>query len=239
MTPLTHAAVGTALYEKLHAHPALKLLVFPLAFLSHYALDAIPHYEEFGPLFKYRETVWVLFGLSGIGLAFGWLIWRWNREAAGVWLLLCLWIGFGSSGPLPWRVLTALGILVGAAATRRLRTRLGYLLAGMLALSADFFPASWRTMHALHDTIHYHTDWGTLLYRRYVGVPVPSSWRIQSANPYFLAGWGLEVLVEGCVFFAAIWILVRGSVAETKQEAVDPQPSPAPAVSSDPDAVAS
>jgi hypothetical protein len=117
-----------------------------------------------------------------------------------------------------------------------MRPRLGYLVAGMLALSADFFPRSWRTMHALHDAIHYQTDWGTLLYRKFVGVPVPTSWRIQSANPYFLTGWGLELFVEGCVFFAALWILSRGAVAESKQEVLHPGVS---SVSSDTKAVVS
>jgi hypothetical protein len=238
MTPLTHAAVGTALYEKLRAHPTLKYMVFPLAFLSHYLLDAVPHFEEFGPLFKYRDTIWIFLGLGLLGLLFAGLIWSWNRDAARVWLLLCLWIGLGVYGPVLWRVLSAILIVGAAAATRRMRPRLGYLVAGMLALSADFFPSNWRTMRALHDTIHYHTDWGTILYRRFAGTPDPASWHVRAANPYFLGGWALEILVEACVFFGALWILVRGSIAETKQLNLDSEPKPRPVVSSDTKAVA-
>jgi hypothetical protein len=238
MTPLTHAAVGTALYQKLRGRRLMIPLAFLLAFLSHYALDAIPHYEEFGPLWRYRETVWVFVGLGLVGLLFAWLIWRWNRDAAQIWLLLCLWIALGGYGAALWRAVSAALVVGVLSASRKGREQLGYIVAGMLSLSPDFFPASWRTMRTIHDSIHYHTDWGTYLYRRLVGQPAPALWRVQVASPYFLLGWGLEILVEGCVFFGALWILVRGVPAATDSVAVQPKQSHSSPVPAEADSMA-
>ena len=211
MTPLTHAAVGTALYQKLGGRRLTIPLAFLLAFVSHYALDAIPHFEEFGALSKYRETMWVFVAVGLVGLTFVWLIWRWNRNAAQVWMLLCLWLTLGGYGVALWRVSSAALIFAVLAASRKGRERLGYVIAGMLSLSPDFFPSRWHTARAIHDSIHYHTDWGAYLYAKFVGLPAPVLWQARATNPYFLAGWSLEMLVEGCVFFGALWILVRGA----------------------------
>jgi len=221
MTPLTHAAVGAALYKKLRPHPLTRILAFPLAFVSHYALDAVPHFEQTNVLLRYRDTPWIFLGLGLVGLAFAGLIWRWNRDAGCVWLLLCLWIGLGVHGTLLWRVLAAALILGFAAASRRRRAYVGYLAAGMLSLNADFFPGSWHTLRALHDAIHYHTDWGTLLYIRLVGPPLPA-WNLRGSNPYFLAGWALELFVEGLVFLGAMYLLVRGPLREAKVDMQQP-----------------
>ena len=221
MTPLTHAAVGAAVYRKLGRNRLALPLALLLIFLSHFALDAIPHFEEFGPLLRYRETRWVFVGLGATGLLCSLLIWHWNRNAGKLWLALALWMAVGGYGPTLWRGLSALLILALVALLPKTRAQFGCLLAAMVSMSPDFLPLGWRTMRALHDSIHYHTDWGTYLYTRFVGQPVPAFWHQRVASPYFVAGWALELIVEGCVFFTASWVLIRSS--EPAAEAFGPE----------------
>ncbi len=215
MTPLTHAAVGTALYQKLQGGRRNKRtwwttsLALLLSFLSHYVLDAIPHYEEFGPLLRYRETVWVFVAFGLIGLGFAWLLARWSREAAWICVALAPWIALGGNGPALWRLGAALLPLVIATISPG-KKHLGYVVAAMASLSPDFFPASWHALREIHQAVHYQVDWGTRLYASFVGQPVPRSWYLQITNPYFLAGWTLELIIEGAFFFGSIWILIRG-----------------------------
>ena len=237
MTPLTHAAVGAALYEKLRVRRMAIPLAFLLAFVSHYALDAIPHYEEFGALLKYRDTMWVFVGIGLVGLAFARLMWRWNRNAAQVWLVLCLWIALGGYGVAVWRASSAVLIFGVLAVSRKGRGHLGYVIAGMLSLSPDFLPARWHTARAIHDSIHFHTDWGAYLYAKFVGMPAPVLWQARATNPYFLAGWSLEILIEGCVFFAALWILVRGAQTARGSVAVKPEQSRSSEIPSEPGSI--
>ena len=100
MTPLTHAAVGAALYGKLRARRLTKILAFPLAFVSHYLLDAIPHFEQVEILNKYRESHFIFIGLALVGVAVAGLIWHRNRDVGWIWLGICLWIGLGFQGTL-------------------------------------------------------------------------------------------------------------------------------------------
>ena len=98
MTPLTHAAVGIAIFQRL-LHPRIRPLgwvaAFVLAFISHPYLDAIPHFEDVGPLGSYRHSLYAFLGLGAIGTGLSLLLMRWNREAGWIWLIVSLWIGFG------------------------------------------------------------------------------------------------------------------------------------------------
>lgn len=210
MTPLTHAAAGIVIYQKLRSRfPRYGwALALPLAFASHYLLDAIPHFEDVGSM-KSPGRVPIFLGLGLIGAVFALFLRRWNREAALIWLLLSLWIGVGSYSYPLLRVLTAVLGLVYFAWKSKQRAAVGYLAGGMLATVADLIPLSISRMEKFHDAIHYQTGWGQRLYLFFSESPVSLRWRERMQNPYFLAGYGLELLVEGVIFFGALYLLSR------------------------------
>lgn len=228
MTPLTHAIVGTAIYHYLRRPWAGRwgwVLAFPLAFASHYLLDAIPHFEGGGPLLRIRYSPWVFPALAGIGSVLSWYLYRRNRQAALLWLALCGWVGMaGISIPLV-RVAATLALLGYIAYRTRQAHAVGYGLAGVLAIAADMIPQTWSAAVAFHDRMHSRVDWGTYLYREFQSSPVPANWLSRLQDPYFLVGYGLEVLVEGLIFLAAFSVfsglrLEPGTSAEPSEAAV-------------------
>src|ERR1035437_777870 len=100
MTPLTHAAVGAAIYQQLRKPRWSRwawLGAFPLAFLSHDVLDAIPHFEGTLLPLKPTEVALILLGFGLLGAVLAVLMLRWNRETGKIWLILSLWIGLGTN----------------------------------------------------------------------------------------------------------------------------------------------
>jgi hypothetical protein len=213
MTPLTHAVVGTALFHHLRRPWAGRLawvLAFPLAFASHYLLDAIPHFEDLGPLLQFRYSPWVFLGLALVGSGLAGYLYRRNRQAGLLWLMLCGGIGLAAIPDPLARILAALALLGYVAYRTRQAVAVGYLLAGILAIAADWMPRSWTSAVAFHNRMHAHLDWGTALYIKYEPSPVPVlSWADRVENPYFLAGYGLEILVEALIFLAAFSVFFR------------------------------
>ena len=215
MTPLTHAASGAALYKMLRRSPLGRwsgVVAFPLAFASHYLLDAIPHFEGVGPfiLLKNQASFWVFLGLGMIGGGLAAYLFRRNREAGLIWLLLSLWIGLGGISPPAMRLPVALACLGYLAYKTTQDDALGYLLAGMLAVAPDFVTAiSSPPATLIHNRLHYRLDWATRLYLHFNPPPIPQDWLVRLSNPYFLLGYGLELLVEAVIFFGALYFFSR------------------------------
>ena len=224
MTPLTHAASGAALYKMLRRSPLGRwsgVVAFPLAFASHYLLDAIPHFEGVGPfiLLKYQASFWVFLGLGMIGGGLAVYLFRRNREAGLIWLLLSLWIGLGGISPPALRLPAALACLGYLAYKTTQDDALGYLLAGMLAVAPDFVTAISSPATLIHNRLHYRLDWATRLYLHFHPPPLPQDWLVRLSNPYFLLGYGLELLVEAVIFFGALYLFSRQCwEGETKAE---------------------
>ncbi|MBI4458549.1 MAG: hypothetical protein HY648_00645 [Acidobacteria bacterium] len=214
MTPLTHAAVGAVIYQSFRT-PRLRrwgwVLAFPLAFVSHHLLDAIPHFEGIGPLVGWRSResflIFLGFGLIGAGLAVYGI--RRNREAGIVWLLLSLWIGTGGMPSLLFRVLASLASLACLAYWSRRAEALGCLAAGMLAVAPDFLPWTFARATEFHYRMHWKVDWATRLYLHFNPPPIPRDWQVRLTNPSFLFGYSLELLVEGMIFLGALYLLSR------------------------------
>ena len=151
----------------------------------------------------------IFLGLGLIGVCLAWLLRRWNLEAALIWLLLSLWIGVGSYSYPLLRILTAALGLAYLAWRSRQWSAVGYLAGGMLATVVDLFPITFHGMEELHDTIHYQIGWGERLYLLFSSSPVLLDWSGRMQNPYFLAGYGMELLVEGLIFCGALCVLTR------------------------------
>ena len=209
MTPLTHAVVGTVIYHQLRRPWAGRVgwvLAFPLAFVSHYLLDAIPHFEGVGPWLRYRDSVWVFVGFGLIGAWLAVYLYRRNRQAGLLWLTLCAWVGLsGISEPLI-RLAAALALLGYLAYRTRQADAVGYLLAGMLAFAADLVPRTWSGAIAFHNRMHYQMDWGTYFHRTFQSSPVPANWLSRLQDPYFLTGYSLEILAEALIFLAGFYV---------------------------------
>ena len=212
MTPLTHAAVGTLIFQKLRIRklgPLGWVLGLLLALASHYLLDAIPHFENVGPLKYYMGGMLIFVGLGGLGVIVSVLLLRRNREAGWIFLILSLWVALGNPEYPLLRLTTALLGLGFLAWKSRQAKAVGCLLAGMLAVAPDLMPATTTAMERLHLVFHYRVDWATRLHRAFGGAPVPAHWQARLQDPYFLMGYALQLVVEAIIFFGALYLLSR------------------------------
>ena len=210
MTPLTHAAVGMAICQRVRS-PRLGRFGWPLAlalaFASHFLLDSIPHVDPLGPLRGLGSSLWLYLGLVGAGLTC--YLYTRNRDAGLIWILLSAWLGITGLAGTMVRSLAALAFLGLLAYRTRRADAVAYLLAGMLAVSGDLVPARFDAFAKFHNAMHYRMDWGVSFFLQYQSPPLPSGILARLQNPYFQLGYGLEVLVEAAFFLTAFSILSR------------------------------
>jgi hypothetical protein len=212
MTPLTHAAVGTVIFQKLGKSRAGHwgwVLALPLAFASHYLLDAIPHFEDMFNIVDFRAMPVVILGIGLVGAALAMILSRWNREAARIWLVLFLWIGLGGYSFSWLRILTAALALGYLAWSAKDWSAAGYMLAGLLAVAPDLIFSGIHQMAVVHQFFHYRIDWATRIYTAFSQAPPLREWQARLLNPYFLLGYALELLVEGLIFLGAAYLFFR------------------------------
>jgi hypothetical protein len=93
----------------------------------------------------------------------------------------------------------------------------GYLLAGMLAVTADFLAFGW--MGKLHGAMHAPQDWGLRLYVFFTDNEVPHSLASRFQSPYFLLGYGLELLVEAAILAGALYVFFSQNACWQEQPA--------------------
>ena len=135
-------------------------------------------------------------------------------------------IGWGGFSEPLVRVLAALALLGYIAYQTKQAAVVGYLLAGILAVAADFVPGRFRSTVRFHDWAHSQADWGASLYSRVHSAPVPADWIVRLQDPYFLLGYGLELLLEATIFFGALSIfsgLCWDEKTQTEQAAPTPR----------------
>jgi hypothetical protein len=237
MSPLTHAAVGMAIFQRVRS-PRLGRFGWPLAlalaFVSHFLLDAIPHLDAVGPLrgFRYGGLFFPMFGLLGGGLAV--YLYRRNRDAGLIWVLLSVWLVIvGLSGTVV-RGLAALALLGLLAYRTRRAEMVALFLAGVLAVSPDIVPRTMTVIARFHDVMHFSASWGTSLLLMFRSSPLPSGDLSRLRNPYFLTSLGLEVIVEASIFLVAFWSLSvlsleKKAASEPVVSACEPEETRAPA----------
>ena len=108
-----------------------------------------------------------------------------------------------------FRIWMGLAVLAYLAYRSRQAEAVGYWLSGMLAVAADFLPVALDDTVGLHRLMHWKVDWGMRLYLLFNSPPLPMGWRIRFTNPYFVLGYGLEILVEGGIFLGSLYLLSR------------------------------
>jgi hypothetical protein len=235
MTPLTHAAVGLAICHRVNSRAPGVLgwaLALGLAFSSHFLLDSIPHLDAIGPLREFRRGMALHLALALLGTVLAALLYRRNREAGLIWLLLSVWVGIaGISGTLV-RALTAIVLMVVLAFRMRRIDAPAFLFAAILAVSGDMIPGRLESLDKFHDAMHFVAGWGTSLYIQFEALPPPPT-SVRLRNPYFQFGYALELLVEAAIFLTAIWSFSRLSldgrgIAKNELPAEETEEKPAP-----------
>lgn len=170
MLPPAHFAVGAAIGATVKP----RWLAVPLAFGSHFLMDAIPHLENFGVLCRAYHCpmilLWKVWGIPWViigGLLLGWMI----REAVatrawGIWAFIAM--------------------------------------CGFLAASPDLckmmLPRT-NILNVAHSAMHAHHDWGLSLHRALVGGGNLAIDLIPRSIPAY-AGFLAEISVEFGAFWA-------------------------------------
>ena len=224
MTPLTHAALGAAIFKSTQRAKwryGSWLLALVLAFASHFLLDAIPHFdqkvfmsergEEMYPLdafgYKVNLPVMKMLGIGGLLLAL--LLMRLNPDVGKVFLVIALWIGIGGYR-LTWvKILTgalALGYVAWKSANK---SSVGYLLGGMMAVLPDLIPRSFTRLTAFHNYAHSRVNWASHFYFKYTQYRDLNDWHDALYSHYDLLAYGPFVLLEGMIFLGALYLLTR------------------------------
>ena len=212
MTPATHAAVAAVIAGRFRSLP----VAVALSFGMHFVLDAAYHFEAVYPVsvpgrWSYQRTMVSLYAgfiLAGVPV----LVWIWRKNPQ-VWLfgcyafLMCI-LAFE---PLPWwRLLWAsLLALIWCLATPAAAAR-RWAVCAFAAYLPDCLKRLSLPFARLHDAAHYRSgldlgDWVSLLVR--------GRWKLNvnslGSDPYYLAGYALEVGLEMTILFACLYWLVR------------------------------
>jgi hypothetical protein len=208
MTPATHAAVGAAISG---AVPRLWLAI-PAAFASHFLLDAIFHFEAFYPLSRAIGTshdeafVIALLGAAAAMVPAVWWVARKDRELAiyCVYLLalVFLWVEEDQTARLAMVLAVTAGVL-GFSRSARIRR---WTICGFAAVLPDLIRKLVPTMARFHNWVHVSDDrgLGDLTYRLLVNAP-PLFVGDRFANPAYLLGYFLEIVIEAAILLAALW----------------------------------
>lgn len=217
MIPATHAAVGGLVARRVRNLGVALALSFGL----HYVLDGIYHFESFYELsvpglWTYERTRATLFAALA-PLAAPFMIWLWMKSRP-VWWFACYAFLLSLAGfePTPgWRLLWALLLSAGwmlatpTAAARR------WVLGGFAAYLPDCLKGVIPGLGWLHDALHYRSgldlgDWLSLLVRGRWRVPLNS----RAYDPYYLAGYAVEILIEAAILCGCLYWLTKPSVTD-------------------------
>jgi hypothetical protein len=216
MSPATHAVLGAAIAG---LAPRMWVAV-PIAFLSHFFCDAFYHFEAFYPLSRKLGTshqAAALITFVALGLALAPFLWRYGRNDRNVQLFYvfvagaCLlrlvghWTGRTSGGLL----LAAVFLLL----SRSVRLS-GWVLCGFAAVLPDLMRQGIAPLNRFHIFMHYEGvhDLGDLLYRHFRQQP---SLFVGDRfdDPYYVAGYALELLIELAILVGSLHLMVRASKA--------------------------
>lgn len=228
MSPAAHAALGAAIGGRI---PRLAVAI-PLAFLSHFLLDAIPHFELFFPLahrlgVSHEAAFWIVAVVCGAAVAPAllWITWR-NRPAilfTGYCVVLTgFLIGYQTPGIL--RVIGALAITAVFCAADRTPQFVRWLVCGLATVLPDVLRSLFGPLDELHRWAHFRSvnDIGHYFYAWFDGRP-PIYVAKRFENAAYLSGYFLEIAIELAIFAGALYIAVRLPPAQAKAEPVPVQ----------------
>ncbi len=212
MTPATHVVVAAAAASRMPGWA----VALGVSFASHFALDFVYHFEAFYPLsvpggWRYDAAMLAALGaLAAVaGPAAMWLLRR-DREArrfAVYALLLCL-LPFE---PAPrWRLAwVALAAAAWWALHPDARVR-RWTACGFAAYLPDALRHWSPAVQRIHDWFHYR---GALSLGDWVSLLGQGRWQLhgnaQIYDPYYQAGFALEILLEGAILLGALYVLRR------------------------------
>ena len=212
MTPATHAAVAAVLASRIRPLP----VALAAAFASHFLIDVVYHFEAFYPVsvlgkWSVDHTtagIFALLGLLGLPL----LVWIFRHDrvvgafACYALLLASLTFETRRGWRLVWMALFSAGWIAWGPNGRLRR----WVLCSFVALLPDLLKKFNPALMGLHDWFHYDPrlrigDWLSLLLR--------GRWRLhpnyQIYDPCYVAGYIVEVLLEGVILWGCLYWLAR------------------------------
>jgi hypothetical protein len=212
MTPATHVAVAAVVAGRIRSLGWALAACFGL----HFALDFIYHFEQFFPLsvpggWSYEKAMQALFaGLAAVTAPA--TLWALRRRPqaqflAGYALLMCaLPFETATRWRLIWAVLltAAWWLLSPSADSRR------WVLCGFASYLPDALRHWWPPLKKLHDAFHYT---GSISMGDWVSLWARGRWNVgpndRIYDPYYQIGYVIEILMEGAIFFGALYLLAR------------------------------
>jgi len=215
MSPATHAVLGAAIAGATRRSWLGLWLAVPLAFLSHFLCDAIYHFEAFYPLSRtlgtthYRTAVltFVVIGLAVTPTL--WFFARRNRALAEFYVYVAA--ATAAFAFDDWRQRAAAGLLLAGLALLIGGARTGPWVAGAFAAQLpDLIRQGVEPLSRLHVFMHYTgtVDLGEWLYRLFERES-DLNFDVWFENPYYLAGYLIEVLVEVGIGLGSVYYLSR------------------------------
>ncbi|MFP3905213.1 MAG: hypothetical protein ACLFWB_13285 [Armatimonadota bacterium] len=194
LTP-AHFAAGGAIAAKMPAR--LKWLALPVAFGSHYVLDAIPHYEQ-----------WKLMGRV-LQLPVGMVYWPWVGPWSLAFIVLLGWVTYRAwrSNSRKWWIYVA---VCGIAA-------------GLPDAPNRVLPKQ-HPLKKFHNAMHAHHNWGVALQKNMTGTSVMEATRNNNISAWFYMGIAAAMIVEITVFVLGVRIiaLAGNRIDKTQQSRAGP-----------------
>ena len=227
MSPAAHAAVGAALAGRI---PRLSLAI-PAAFLSHFLMDSVYHFEAFYALARWMgvsraEAFLTAAAVLGGALAPA-MLWI-ARKDRRLFLFLIFAGALSVALTIPrWEVKAALtGVLVAAYLTLAWSRRaLIWTVGALAAVCPDILKFASTWFYEVHGWWHYSAvrDMGYWM-NRWLGGPQLYIWdRFTSVG--YVAGYGLEALFESAFLLGGLWLMAKQAEAERSRRAAESVPS--------------
>ncbi|HZS51417.1 MAG TPA: hypothetical protein VFA54_11180 [Bryobacterales bacterium] len=222
MTPATHVVAGAAAAARFRNAGA----ALAAAFLLHFFLDAVYHFEAFYELsvpaqWSYSYTMFMLFGgLLLLGAPVFVHLARHDPAVSSFGCYALLMCALAFEPKWDWKLfwgamLSAFWLLITRAPEPR-----KWILCGFVSYLPDCLKKPIPLLARLHDAAHYRSDldlgdWVSLLGRGRWRIPVND----RIFDPYYQAGYVLEILLEAVILFGCLYWLSRGRAAATDHPA--------------------
>jgi len=205
MSPAAHAVVGAVIAVR---SPRLAVAL-PLAFLSHFLFDALPHFESFDGLAEAlgtsKETAfWTAAAVLGGGIGSA-LLWTARKHRD-----LLMFVAAASTVSIAMRipgwemkVVTSVALAALFLALTRSRHALTWTLGAAAATSPDVIKYLNGAFAAFHGSVHFSRGPGYWLHRILGPGGDVFAWE-RFSEPWFLVGSVFEVGIESLILIVGV-----------------------------------
>jgi|GEM_PF-3252607 len=205
MSPASHAVLGAVIAAR---SPNLAVAL-PLAFLSHFLLDALPHFESFDGLAEalgtsHETAFWTAAAILGGTVGCG-LLWTARKHRD-----LLMFVAAACTVSIAMRIegwelkaVTSLALAALFLALTRSQTALVWILGATAATSPDVLKYMHEGFNGIHGSLHFSRGPGYWLHRTLGPGGDVFAWE-RFSEPWFLAGSGVEIALEALVLIVGV-----------------------------------